>query len=217
MVVEYVRKVVNRMIYKANLEIMSAYLRGRLDAPGFKQSQKALAFAWEAHAGKKRESGEPYIIHPLQMACDAIACKGATDRIIATLLLHDTVEDCNIPLSALPVDETVRRAVKLLTIHPLHGEAKIETKRRYYNELLDSGEATVGKAFDRLNNLHSMEGVFEEDRIVKNIRETHELLMPILKRAKYIYPELSDMLHTVKTELKWTIELMALYHKVEFE
>lgn len=203
------------MIYEPNLEIMSAYLRGRLDAPGFEQSQKALAFAWEAHAGKQRESGAPYIIHPVEMACNAIACKGATDRIIAAILLHDVNEDCDIPLSALPVDSTVRQAVKLLTIRPLQGEMKTETKRRYYNELLESREATVGKAFDRLSNLHSMEGVFEEERIIKNVRETHELLMPVLKRAKYIYPELSDMLHTVKTELKWTIELMARYHKID--
>lgn len=204
-------------IYEPNLDIMLAYLRGRLDGPGFEQSQKALAFACEAHDGLKRESGAPYIIHPVQMACDAIACKGATDEIIATILLHDVSEEHKIPLSALPVNEVVRRGVELMTIKKFQDEEPSELKRRYYNELLGSKEATVSKAFDRLNNLHSMEGVFSEERIAKNIRETHELLMPILKKAKFVFPEMSDMLHTVKAEIKRTIELMARYHNVNLK
>ena len=91
-------------IYELNEATMFTYLRGRLDGPGFEQSRAALVFARKAHAGQIRKSGVPYIVHPLSMACDAIACKGATDEIIATILLHDVCEDCNIPLSALPVN-----------------------------------------------------------------------------------------------------------------
>lgn len=196
---------------------MFTYLRGRLDGPGFEQSRKALVFARSAHAGQIRKGGAPYIVHPLSMACDAIACKGATDEIIATILLHDVCEDCNIPLSALPVNEVVRRGVKLMTIRPFQGEEKIETKRRYFNELLDSKEAIVCKAFDRYANLNDAEGVLSEESIVKNIRETHEFLMPVLKEAKYEYPELSDMMHTIRTSLKRTLVMMAYYHKVDLE
>ena len=151
------------------------------------------------------------------MACDAIACKGATDEIIATILLHDVCEDCNIPLSSLPVDEVVRHGVKLMTIRPYQGEEKFETKRRYFHELLDSKEAVICKAFDRYANLNDADGVLSEEAIVKNIRETHELLMPVLKEAKYEYPELSDMLHTIRTALKRTLVMMARYHNVELK
>ena len=202
-------------IYEENYATMFTYLRGRLDSPGFEQSRAALVFAREAHAGQTRKNGAPYIVHPLSMACDAIACKGATDAIIATILLHDVCEDCNIPLSALPVGEEVKRGVKLMTIKPLHGEEKAETKRRYFNELIDSREAIICKAFDRYANLNDAEGALSEEAIVKNIREAHDLLMPVLKEAKYKYPELSDMLHTIRTALKRTINLMAIYHKVE--
>ena len=202
-------------IYVPDEKIMFTYLRGRLDGPGFEQSQAALVFARKAHAGQMRKNGLPYIVHPLSMACDAIACKGATDEIIATILLHDVCEDCNIPLSALPVNEVVRQGVKLMTIRPFQGEEKLETKRRYFHELLDSREAIICKAFDRYANLNDAEGALTEDAIVKNIRETHELLMPVLKEAKYEYPELSDMLHTIRTALKRTVKLMARYHNVE--
>lgn len=201
-------------IYEPNESTMFTYLRGRLDGPGFEQSRAALVFARRAHAGQTRKGGVPYIVHPLSMACDAIACKGVTDEIIATILLHDVCEDCNIPLSALPVNDVVRRGVKLMTLRPFQGEEKTETKRRYFNELLDSKEAIICKAFDRNANLNDAEGVLSEEAIIKNIRETHELLMPVLKEAKYEYPELSDMLHTIRTELKRTLVMMARNHNV---
>lgn len=167
--------------YDPNESTMYTYLRGRLDGPGFEQSRAALVFARKAHSGQTRKNGKPYIVHPLSMACDAIACKGATDEIVATILLHDVCEDCNIPLSALPVNDVVKRGVKLMTIKPLQGEEKSETKRRYFNELLDSKEAIVAKAFDRYANLNDMDGALSEEAIVKNIKETHGLLMPVLK------------------------------------
>ena len=102
-----------------------------------------------------------------------------------------------------------------MTIKPLHGEVKSETKRRYYNELLDSKEAIVTKAFDRYFNLNDMEGVLSEEAIVKNIKETHLLLMPALKEAKYKYLELSDVLHIIRTSLKNTVTMMAYYHKID--
>ena len=201
--------------YDPDESTMYSYLRGRLDGPGFEQSRAALVFARKAHKGQYRKNGKPYIVHPLSMACDAIACKGATDEIVATILLHDVCEDCNIPLSALPVNDTVRRGVKLMTIKPLHGEVKSETKRRYFNELLESKEAIITKAFDRYANLNDMEGALPEEAIVRNIRETHELLMPVLKEAKYEYPELSDMMHTIRKMLRNTLVMMAYNHDVE--
>ena len=80
-----------------------------------------------------------------------------------------------------------------------------------------SKEAIICKAFDRYANLNDMDGVLSEEAIIKNIRETHELLMPMLKEAKYEYPELSDMLHTIRTALKRTLNMMAKYHNVELK
>lgn len=204
-------------VYIPDESVMFTYLRGRLDAPGFEQSRKALVFARKAHEGQLRKSGAPYIVHPLSMACDAIACKGATDEILATILLHDVIEDCNIPLSALPVNEIVRTGVKLMTYKPFEGEEKSEATRRYYRELLDSKEAISCKAFDRYANLSDAEGVLSEESIIRNVRETHLLLMPVLKEAKYNYPEISDMLHTIRTALKRIITIMAYYHKIDLE
>ena len=203
--------------YNLDPNAMYIYLRGRLGDPEFKQALVALAFAYRAHAGQSRKDGQPYIVHPLAMACDAIACKGATDNMIATFMLHDVCEDCNVPLSALPVNETVKYGVKLMTIRPFSGEEKAETKKRYFHELLYSLEAVVCKAFDRYMNLidavrsHGL----STEAIVKNIRETDELLMPILKEAKRRYPKHSDMLHIIRTSLKNTLVLMSVLYNVK--
>lgn len=202
-------------MYELNEKTMFTYLRGRLDAPGFEQSRAALVFARRAHSGQTRKNGTPFIVHPLAMACDAIAMRGATDEIVATILLHDVCEDCNVPLAALPVNDVVKRGVKYMTIRAYDDEEKMATKRRYFRELLESREAVVCKAFDRYMNLNDMEGTLSEEAIVKNIRETHELLMPVLKEAKYEFPEISDLLHTIRTMLKNTVVMMARNHNVE--
>lgn len=198
-------------------EKMYTYLRGFLRGADFTESEKALSFAREKHAGQVRKDGQPYIVHPLFMACYAVALRGTTDDMVATILLHDVVEDCGVSLSTLPVNETVRRGVKFMTITPYEGEDKSTVKRRYYNELIESREALVCKGLDRFMNLSTAEGIMDEASIIKNIKETHEMLMPVLKQAKSRYPELHDTLHIIRTDLRVLYTTLATVHNVELK
>ncbi len=56
-----------------------------------------------------------YIVQPLNMACHALEMGIYDDAVIVAALLHDVREDCDIAPDKLPVSETVRRAVSLLT------------------------------------------------------------------------------------------------------
>src|SRR5690606_19375 len=57
--------------------------------------RKCYNFAEKMHSGVKRSSGEPYIIHPLNVAATLVKLKMDVDSIMAGLL-HDTVEDCDV-------------------------------------------------------------------------------------------------------------------------
>lgn len=186
-----------------NVDKMYTYLRGYLVGAGMTESIKALQYARKAHEGQIRKGdGSPYIIHPLSMACYAVALGVKDDNIIATILLHDVVEDCDKQVEYLPVNDTIKRAVKYMTITTFDTDtSKIETKCRYFNELLDCREALICKALDRYNNLADMPVHFTTDGLAKNIAETEILLLPVLKKAKEKYADLADILFVLRTNL----------------
>ena len=187
----------------ANVDKMYTYLRGFLVGAGMNDSLKALGFARQQHSLQTRKDGTPYIVHPLSMACYAVAMGLKEDSIIATILLHDVPEDCGINVEYLPVSDTVKNAVKHMTIQRFKTDIdKIETKCRYFNELLESREALICKALDRYNNLSDAPLSLTPDAVGKNLAETEVLLMPILKEAKSIYPDLADALFVLRTNLE---------------
>ena len=186
----------------ANVEKMYTYLRGYCIGANMKQSVVALQLAREHHEGQTRKDGTPYIVHPLSLACYAIALGLRDDNIIATILLHDVIEDCGVRVEYLPVNDTVKRAVQHMTVVKFDTDVdKIETKCRYFNELLDNREALICKALDRYNNLADMPMAFTQDAMGKNVAETEVLLLPILKKAKEKYADLADMLFILRTNI----------------
>lgn len=74
--------------------------------------------------------------------------------MIATILLHDVAEDCNVDIDTMPFNNRIKTGVRCMTVQKIgDNEDKIITKRRYFNELLNSKEALVCKALDRYNKL----------------------------------------------------------------
>ena len=202
----------------ANVDKMYTYLRGFLVGAGMRESLKALGFARQQHSLQTRKDGTPYIVHPLSMACYAVAMGLREDNIIATILLHDVPEDCGIQVDFLPVNDTIKYAVKHMTIQRFRTDVdKIETKCRYFNELLESREALICKALDRYNNLSDMPLSMSADSIGKNVAETEVLLMPILKEAKSMYPDLADALFILRTNIEVLLNILKKQYPFECE
>ena len=202
----------------ANVEKMYTYIRGYLIGADMTESIKALQIARKAHEDQYRKDGTPYIVHPLSMACYAVALGLRDDNVIATILLHDTIEDCGIRVEHLPVNDTIKRAVRHMTITAFATDkSKIETKCRYFNELLESREALICKALDRYNNLADMPTNFSKDGLAKNIAETEVLLLPILKQAKEEYAELADILFVLRTNLSTLCGAIKVQCREEYE
>ena len=181
-----------------NPEKMYTYLRGFASGAGMKETLNALAFAREKHRNQFRKSGEPYIIHPLMMACNAVGMGIKDDVIVATVLLHDVCEDCGVGLAELPVSDEVKHAVDLMTFRVLEGETKEIAKNRYYNMLLQSREAAMTKLIDRCHNVSSMAGTFSVEKLKAYIEETRHYVLPLLRKVKNQYPEEADILFVLK-------------------
>lgn len=181
-----------------NPKKMYTYLRGFASGAGMMETLKALAFAREKHEGQFRKSGEPYIVHPLIMACNAVSMGIRDDTVVATILLHDVCEDCGVAVAELPVSDVVKHAVDLMTFRVMDGETKEIAKNRYYNMLLESREAALTKLIDRCHNVSSMAGTFSVEKLLSYIEETRHYVLPLLRKVKNLYPEESDILFVLK-------------------
>ena len=194
---------------------MSTYLRGFFSGAEMMTSLRALGYALNKHEGQTRKSGEPYAVHPLWMASYAVALGITDDTTISVILLHDVLEDCGIELESLPFDRAVKTGVRYMTIDPYDGETKSDTKRRYFNELIECREALICKAIDRYSNLSTAAGILSEESVIKNVRETYDLLLPVMKKAKEKWPEMSNMLFVLRANLKSVCRNLAVSYNIE--
>ncbi len=190
---------------------MFTFLRGVCSDGQHPNLQSALGYAREKHKeGKPRDSGEPYIIHPLSLTCTAVSMSLRDDRMLAMLMLHDVPEDLGISVMELPVDDETKYAVECMTIRALGDESKLETKKRYYQQLASNKYAMIGKGIDRENNLSTIANVKPRASIVKNCFETWFYLLPMLKEAKLMYPEFSNQIHILRTVLTGYVNILSV-------
>ena len=217
--VENIKNLENELIvkYEYDVEKMYTYLRGLFEGAGMTESMRALQFAREKHAGQTRKNGTPYIVHPLQMACYAVAIGIRKDSTIATILYHDVPEDCGIPVENLPTTPEIKFAVKCMTVTKFKTDkSKIETKRRYFWGLLESPDAVIGKGIDRYMNLIDMPFALTDSNIGKNAAETEVLLLPVLKEAKEKWIELSNILFILRTNIRGANDVYKLHYKEDY-
>lgn len=196
---------------------MFTYLRGFCKGAGMQSSLKALGYMRERHGSQKRADGQLYIVHPLWMACYAAALGITDDDVISVILLHDVCEDTGVNPESLPFSENIRRGVKYVTFTKYDGEEKQTAKIRYFNELLESREALICKGLDRFMNLSTMEGVLSEEAIIKNIKETDELLLSAMKAGKEKWPEMSDYFFIMRANIRAVNNTLAAVHGVELK
>ena len=189
-----------------NSEKMYTYIRGFANGAHMTETLKALSYAREKLSGQLRKSGEPYFVHPLTMACNAISIGIREDAVIATILLHDVCEDCGVDPALLPVSDTVQHSVELMTFSVMEGETKEIAKNRYYNMILQDRAATLTKLIDRCHNVSSMAGTFSKEKLKAYIVETRQYVLPLLRKAKTLYPEDSDILFVLKYHITSVVD-----------
>ncbi len=184
-------------------EKMYTYIKGYAMALSWNDTIAALAFARRVHQGQTRKNGQPYIVHPLTIACHAIALGIKDDTVIASALLHDTVEDCGVKVNYLPVSSKTQEAVRLLT------HVKGEPLEPYYRAISENETASIVKLLDRCDNVSSMAGVFSVEKTKSYIDETRNYVLPLLRQTKDNWPIDGNALFTLKYHITSVINGIA--------
>ena len=116
--------------------------------------RKAYYFAREAHKEQLRKSGEPYIIHPINVGIN-LAELNMDSRAIAAGFLHDVLEDTAISREEIRKNfgEEVADTVYRVSDEP--GTKREEKKQKTYPKIRDHYRATVVKLCDRIANVEA--------------------------------------------------------------
>lgn len=194
-------------------EHMKTYVKTFAKTAKMENTLRALDFALTAHKGQKRKKSEvPYIVHPLNMACHALAMGIKEDEIIAGILLHDVIEDCEkedgskyVP-EDLPVNDDTRKIVALMTCPKRTPETRDEVLTAYYEALAKYPKAAFVKLIDRCNNLTTMSWGLPSWKIYRMIRETEKYYPPLMKVVKET-PEYNDAAWLLKYQIDSTIDI----------
>ncbi len=162
--------------------------------------KKAYDYSLKHHEGQSRASGEPYLVHPLEVAL--VLSEMKMDPVaVAAGLLHDSVEDTSVTI----VD--IRKEFGEQVAHIVEGVTKInkidfatreeqqaENLRKMMLAMVDDIRVVLIKLADRLHNMRTLEHL-PEDRRHKIAEETLEIYAPIAHRLGMgkIRGELEDL------------------------
>jgi GTP pyrophosphokinase len=186
-----------------------------LPTPDVEAVRRAYAFAAEAHAPQQRESGEPYINHPLAVAETLASIHMDTATIVAALC-HDVSEDCNVPMAELEsrfgreVARLVDGVTKLDKMQFLHVEGDdsplklngqdlwAENMRKMFLAMAEDIRVVLIKLADRLHNMKTLQ--FRTPAKRRRVaQETMEIYAPLANRLGI-------------WELKWQLEDLSFRH-----
>ncbi|MFN3391431.1 MAG: RelA/SpoT family protein [Meiothermus ruber] len=166
-----------------------------LPAAAKTQVREALEFAYTAHQGQQRKSGEPYIVHPVAVA-QILAELGLDVETLLAGLLHDTIEDTEVRPEDIEerfgaaVRKIVEGETKVSKLYKLahaaqedkHAEEKhAEDLRQMFIAMAEDVRIIIVKLADRLHNLRTLEFMppHKQQRIA---RETLEIYAPLAHR-----------------------------------
>jgi guanosine-3',5'-bis(diphosphate) 3'-pyrophosphohydrolase len=173
---------------------------GYLKPEDLSQIESAYHFSEAAHEGQFRQSGEPYISHPLAVA-NILAQWHLDPQALSAALLHDVMEDTAVTKTELsrnfgkPVAELVDGLSKLDKIEfETQEKAQAENFRKMLLAMARDVRVILIKLADRLHNMRTLDAVDARKRR-RIARETLEIYAPIANRLglNSIYQELEDL------------------------
>ena len=162
---------------------------------------RAYVFSMKAHGSQTRASGDPYFLHPLEVA--GILTRYKLDAAtIATALLHDTIEDTVATFEDIEqqfgpeVAKLVDGVTKLSKLEFKTDHARqAENFRKLLLAMSDDIRVLLVKLADRLHNMRTLHFIAKPEKRLRIARETMEIYAPLAERIgmQEIKDELEDL------------------------
>jgi guanosine-3',5'-bis(diphosphate) 3'-pyrophosphohydrolase len=173
--------------YMIRFEDLVEKVRANIPDADVELLRRAYVFSAFEHKGQVRHSGEPYLVHPLEVA-DVLADMRLDVVTIVAGLLHDVVEDTRTPIERIEelfgaeVAHVVEGVTKLGAI-PFSSseERQAENFRKMLLAMVDDIRVILVKLADRLHNMRTLHHLPEERRL-KIAQETRDIYAPIANR-----------------------------------
>jgi GTP pyrophosphokinase/guanosine-3',5'-bis(diphosphate) 3'-pyrophosphohydrolase len=162
---------------------------------------KAYNFAVKAHSSQKRASGDPYSVHPIEVA-NILTDLKLDSATIATGLLHDTIEDTFATYETIKGEfgEEVAELVDGVTkISVFENTAAANSKAENFRKLILATSKDIRvllvKLADRLHNMRTIKSIKKEEKRKRIAQETMEIYAPLADRMGMhrIRDELEDL------------------------
>ncbi|KLO23432.1 (p)ppGpp synthetase [Marinitoga sp. 1197] len=225
---EEIEKILNKDLNNSEVELL----------------EKAYFLAKNAHEGQMRDSGEPFFEHPKAVSKILAELKMDIESIVAALL-HDVVEDCDVPIEKInkefgtDIGRIVDGVTKISNLKlneklnkvDMKSLEKIETIRKMLLAMSHDIRVIIVKLSDRLHNMRTLQYVPHKKQIIKS-QETLKIYAPIAHRLgihkikaeledlsfKYLYPEAyEDLKGKLEEKVRNVHNRMEDYKKIIFE
>ena len=162
---------------------------------------KAYDFAVKAHVNQKRASGDPYSVHPIEVA-NILTDLKLDSATITTGLLHDTIEDTHATYETIKGEfgtEVADLVDGVTKISVLENTASPNSKAENFRKLILATSKDIRvllvKIADRLHNMRTIKAISKEDKRKRIAQETMEIYAPLADRMGMhrIRDELEDL------------------------
>lgn len=187
--------------------------------------RKAFSYAQKAHETQLRSSGEPFFIHPLNVALTLIKLRMDVPSIVAGLL-HDVIEDCDIEPDEIEKEfsgEVGLIVVGLTKISKIKFKTKEESQAENFRKMViamaQDLRVVIVKLADRMHNMRTLQYVSDE-RQKKKAQETLDIYVPLASRLgiNSVKAELEDLcLRFLKPEIYYRLAEKVAMKKSERE
>ena len=162
---------------------------------------KAYNFAVKAHQNQKRASGDPYSVHPIEVA-NILTDLKLDSATITTGLLHDTIEDTYATYDTIKkefgdeVADLVEGVTKISVFeNTANSNSKVENFRKLILATSKDIRVLLVKIADRLHNMRTIKAITKEEKRKRIAQETMEIYAPLADRMgmHLIRDELEDL------------------------